>query len=256
MKYLDIFVMISPARGENFQVSAKSADGGEGNSDLKLPFRLGELSSALFGASSAARGMSVGEVPTERLLSVEAVGVQLFDALFSGETREVLSRTEDVAKRNPDKTGVRIRLSMNLAAEGMAEVASLPWELMRRRISSHGRLATSAMPSAARFIDRRMRTPVLSGLRLAASSALLRTSRVSPLNSASNSCTPTISTDNSRSVGTLPALIPRAALEAPKIEGDSSASRNGSLSSELPSPPSADLAETWKFSPRAGDIIT
>ncbi len=133
MKYLDIYVMISPARGENFQVSAKSADGGEGNSELKLPFRLSELSSSIFGASSAARGMSVGEVPPERLLSVEAVGVQLFDALFSGETREVLSRTEDVAQRNPDKTGVRIRLSMNLAAEGMAEVASLPWELMRRR---------------------------------------------------------------------------------------------------------------------------
>ena len=133
MKYLDIYVMISPARGENFEVSAKSADGGEGNSELKLPFKLSELSSSIYGSSSAVRGMSVGEVPPERLLSVEAVGVQLFDALFSGETREVLSRTEDVAQRNPDKTGVRIRLSMNLAAEGMAEVASLPWELMRRR---------------------------------------------------------------------------------------------------------------------------
>lgn len=133
MKYLDIYVMISPARGENFQVSAKSADGGEGNSDLKLPFRLGDLSSSIFGASSAARGMSVGAEPTERMLSAETVGIQLFDALFSGETREVLSRTEDVAKRREDKTGVRIRLSMNLAAEGIAEVASLPWELMRRR---------------------------------------------------------------------------------------------------------------------------
>ena len=158
MKYLDIYVMISPARGENFQVSAKSADGGEGNSELKLPFRLSELSSSIFGASSAARGMSVGDVPPERVLSVEMVGVQLFDALFSGETREVLRSAEDAAKRNPDKTGVRIRLSMNLAAEGMAEVASLPWELMRRR--NQNPLVVSVNTPVVRAFDTPISVPL------------------------------------------------------------------------------------------------
>ena len=132
MKYLDIYVMISPARGDDFQVSAKSDAGGEGNSQLKLPFTLNELSGIMFGVSSAPRGMSVGSDPSERLQTAETLGVQLFEALFNGETREVLSRTEDVAKRLSEKTGVRIRLSMNLAALGMADVASLPWELMRR----------------------------------------------------------------------------------------------------------------------------
>ena len=132
MKYLDIYVMISPARGDDFQVSAKSDAGGEGNSHLKLPFTLGELSGIMFGVSGTPRGMGAGEEPTERLQTAETLGVKLFEALFNGETREVLSRTEDVAKRLSDKTGVRIRLSMNLAAQGMADVASLPWELMRR----------------------------------------------------------------------------------------------------------------------------
>ena len=132
MKYLDIYVMISPARGDDFQVSAKSDAGGEGNSHLKLPFTLSDLSGIMFGAAGTPRGIGAGEEPTARLQTAETLGVQLFEALFNGETREVLSRTEDVAKRQSEKTGVRIRLSMNLAAQGMAEVASLPWELMRR----------------------------------------------------------------------------------------------------------------------------
>jgi TPR repeat protein len=77
-------------------------------------------------------------------------GVQLFEALFQGETREVLSRTESEAKRRAD-TGVRIRLSMNLAAEGMAEVASLPWELMRRRDQSP--LVVSVQTPVVRAFD-------------------------------------------------------------------------------------------------------
>lgn len=133
MKYLDIYVMISPARGGNYDVKARSEEGGEGNSKLELPFRLSELSPSIFGASSASRGTSFGDPETERLLSIETVGIELFEALFSRGTQDVLTRTEDVAKRRAEKTGVRIRLSMNLAAEGMAEVASLPWELMRRR---------------------------------------------------------------------------------------------------------------------------
>ena len=133
MKYLDIYVVIAPAPGGDYQVSAKSDAGGEGNSSLKVPFTLSALSGVMFGASSAKRGMSAGGEPTERLQTAETLGVELFEALFNGDTREVLSRTEDVAKRISDKTGVRIRLSMNLAAVGMAEVACLPWELMRRR---------------------------------------------------------------------------------------------------------------------------
>ncbi len=133
MKYLDIYVMISPAPDGDYAVKAMSTDGGTGNSKLKLPFRLGELSPSIFGASSASRGTSFGDPDTGRVLSIETIGTELFEALFNRGTLEVLTCAENVARLSPEKTGVRIRLSMNLAAEGMAEVASLPWELMRRR---------------------------------------------------------------------------------------------------------------------------
>lgn len=133
MKYLDIYVMISPAPDGDYAVKAMSTEGGEGNSKLKLPFRLSDLSPSIFGASSTSRGTSFGDPDTGRVLSIETIGVELFEALFDRGTLEVLTCVENVARLSPEKTGVRIRLSMNLAAEGMAEVASLPWELMRRR---------------------------------------------------------------------------------------------------------------------------
>ena len=133
MKYLDVYVAISPARDGGFEVTVASDAGGEGNSILKLPFAMDELSGVMFNVEHGAR--KIGTVAPAGQGSggtATSFGVALFEALFQGETREVLSRTESEAKRRRD-TGVRIRLSMNLAAEGMAEVASLPWELMRRR---------------------------------------------------------------------------------------------------------------------------
>lgn len=132
MKYLDINVRISPARGENYQVLVDTAGNQHGNSELTLPFRLSDISPSIIGASSTNRGTSFGDLPPERLLSAEEVGVELFEALFKGENGQILKSMEDQAERSQN-TGVRIRITMNLAAEGMAEVASLPWELMRRR---------------------------------------------------------------------------------------------------------------------------
>jgi hypothetical protein len=133
MKYLVVYVAISPARDGGFDVTVASDAGGEGNSILKLPFAMDQLSGVMFNVEHGAR--KIGTVTPQGQGSggtATSFGVALFEALFQGETREVLSRTESEAKRRRD-TGVRIRLSMNLAAEGMAEVASLPWELMRRR---------------------------------------------------------------------------------------------------------------------------
>jgi hypothetical protein len=114
----------------------------------------------------------------------------------------------------------------------LTETTNGSWS--RRRISSHGRLATSAMPSAARFIESRIRTPVLSGLSRATFSTQVRTSRVPRSNRASNNSTPIVSIDSTRPVSGSPKLVPRLALEAPKIDGERSLRRNGSLSFELP----------------------
>ncbi|MBC7521102.1 MAG: CHAT domain-containing protein, partial [Sandarakinorhabdus sp.] len=150
MKYLDVLVVISPARGGDFEVNVASEAGGEGNSVLKLPFAIGALSGVMFNLRGDNRGFLAAEPGAAPTGTASTFGVQLFEALFQGETREVLSRTESEAKRRPD-TGVRIRLSMNLAAEGMAEVASLPWELMRRRDQSP--LVVSVQTPVVRAFD-------------------------------------------------------------------------------------------------------
>jgi hypothetical protein len=133
MNYLEVSVTISPGEGGSFDVKAASAQGGEGNSRLKLPFAVTDLSGLMFNRGSGNRNFDAVDPPRAAPQGTAvSYGEQLFEALFQGETLEVLSRTESAAKSMAD-TGVRIRISMNLAAEGMAEVASLPWELMRRR---------------------------------------------------------------------------------------------------------------------------
>jgi hypothetical protein len=133
MQYLEVYVTITPGEGGRFDVKADSAAGGQGNSVLKLPFAVTDLAGVMFNRGSGTRNFDAVDPPRSGPAGTAvSFGEQLFEALFQGETLEVLSRTESAAKSMAD-TGVRIRISMNLAAPGMAEVASLPWELMRRR---------------------------------------------------------------------------------------------------------------------------
>jgi TPR repeat protein len=133
VQYLEVYVTITPGDSGKFDVKAASKAGGEGNSSLKLPFAVTDLAGVMFSRGAATRNFDAVDPPRSGPAGTAvSFGEQLFEALFQGETLEVLSRTESAAKAMAD-TGVRIRLSMNLAAEGMAEVASLPWELMRRR---------------------------------------------------------------------------------------------------------------------------
>ncbi len=152
--YLDISVFISPGSDGNYQVRVSSNEGGQGHSTLKLPFRLGDLAGVLFGVEESTRGLaslSKPQAPTPTK-TVEEFGVQLFDALFQGDCRDVLVKTEGKADDTPDCDGVRIRLSMDLHGPGMAQVASLPWELMRRQGQPHP-LALSNRTPLVRSLD-------------------------------------------------------------------------------------------------------
>ncbi len=131
--YLDISVFISPGSDGNYQVQVSSNEGGQGHSTLKLPFRLGDLAGVLFGVEQSKRGLaslSNTQNPADAR-TIEDFSVALFEALFQGECRDVLAKTEAIAESNGD--AVRIRLSMDLRVPGMALAASLPWELMRRK---------------------------------------------------------------------------------------------------------------------------
>jgi len=138
--YFDITVFISPGADDTYAVRVASDQGGQGHSTLRLPFTLRDLSGAVFGVTQTARaigsitlnepGSSAEGTPDPR--SAADFGVELFEALFQDTAREVLVATDSMAQNSLD-TGVRIRLSMDLQAPGLAEVASLPWELMCRK---------------------------------------------------------------------------------------------------------------------------
>jgi hypothetical protein len=168
MNYLEVYVTISPGEGGSFDVKAVCSQG-EGNSRLKLPFAVTDLSGLMFNRGSGNRNFDAVDPPrgAPRGTAV-SYGEQLFEALFQGETLEMLSKTESVA-RSMVETGVRIRISMNLAAEGMAEVASLPWELMRRR--NQQALVVSVQTPVVRAFDTPkpiMLQPVVGKLRILA----------------------------------------------------------------------------------------
>jgi CHAT domain len=152
--YLDVVVYISPAEGGGFAVRATSDEGGQGHSTLTLPFRLRDLASAIFGVAETARAIGTvtpeGGLATTDTPTAEDFGAALFEALFQGRVNDVLVATETKARNSID-TGVRIRLSMDLAAPGMAEVASLPWELMGRR--GERPLVVSVLTPLVRSLD-------------------------------------------------------------------------------------------------------
>lgn len=138
--YFDITVFISPGTDGSFNVRVASDQGGQGNSTLKLPFTFGELHGVVFGVDQTARDIgsaqvalaSAGALTATNTRTATDFGVELFEALFQDDAKVVLVATESMAQHSPD-TGVRIRLSMDLQAPGMALVASLPWELMCRK---------------------------------------------------------------------------------------------------------------------------
>ena len=138
--YFDITVFISPGTDGKFNVRVASEQGGQGSSTLKLPFTLGDLQGVVFGVDQTARDIgsaplaltSSGVFKAANTRTATDFGVELFEALFQDDAKVVLVATESMAQHSPD-TGVRIRLSMDLQAPGMAQVASLPWELMCRK---------------------------------------------------------------------------------------------------------------------------
>ncbi len=141
MDYVDIIVRLSPRTAPTFGVAVSSPQG-SCESTLALPFRLEELAGVVFGVAQTVRDMTpvdLSALTGDAGSATPAVaspasghtardfGEKLFDALFQGEVRRVLDLTQT------RHVGIRIRLSMDLHGEGMTEVASLPWELMRPR---------------------------------------------------------------------------------------------------------------------------
>jgi CHAT domain len=128
--YINLLVSITPNGTGSFAVKVSSSQG-TGNSTFKPPFQLADVIGHAVGPT---RWRSLGTVKplSPGLATARECGVALFEALFAGDARDILAATEAEARTIPD-TGVRIRLAFDLGNPATAEVAALPWELMRRR---------------------------------------------------------------------------------------------------------------------------
>jgi hypothetical protein len=159
MNYLELAVQILPGADGRFDVRVAS-DEGEGNSQMALPFTLNDLVGVVYGVTPSPQPVAA---PPQTAIDL---GSKLFEALFQGEGRDVLSSTESRAQ-SCDDTGVRIRLTMDLAAPRVCEAAALPWELMCR--SDGMPLATSPKTVLVRAVDTPMPTtprPLSGALRV------------------------------------------------------------------------------------------
>jgi CHAT domain len=135
--HLDLTVHISPGVDGAYAVRVVTGNGDAATSTLRLPFTLHDLKGVVFGVAQTTRTVEElvepeaaagGPEPTASP-NARDFGARLFDALFQGQARDMLVKSEALA-RHEQADGVRVRLSMDLSLTGMAEVASLPWELM------------------------------------------------------------------------------------------------------------------------------
>lgn len=73
--------------------------------------------------------------PNQQKAQVRDFGARLYTSLIHGEVQSLLDKTLGGLQGRRD-VGIRIRLSMDLSSAGMADVASLPWELIAKDGSS------------------------------------------------------------------------------------------------------------------------
>lgn len=161
MRYEDFTIRIASGDGRSYRVFVSSPSLGSTESVLTLPYAMRDLPGLVAGVALDVRRAEtdvtsrnvVARAPMAPGVSRDAtdVGVQLHTALFRGRVKEMLDGS--LARLlGESERGLRIRLEMNLHGEGMREIASLPWELMRPHASEMP-LAVSTQTAVVRALD-------------------------------------------------------------------------------------------------------
>lgn len=128
--YINLSILIIARSDGSFEARA-SSQAGQGSTKFEPPFKLSDIGPGLLGPGTTRGRIVTGASDEAPPKSAEMIGLQLFSALFQGDVAAVLARTEGMVMGKQD-SGVRIRLSFDLSQAGIAEVAALPWELLRR----------------------------------------------------------------------------------------------------------------------------
>ncbi len=159
MNYQDFTIRISSSSEGKFRAFVQSPMG-SGETEIEMPFSVDELSGVLAGVARTVRGSAE---PTFRDLEPVAapsspdqrpstdLGVRLYRTLFSDAVQSMLDMSMG-SLRGARDTGLRIRLEMDLRGPGMASVASLPWELLRKNATDVP-LSVSKRTTVVRAID-------------------------------------------------------------------------------------------------------
>lgn len=130
MLYDDFSLLIEPPRDGAYPIVVASP-AGEGRGELRLPFAT-ESPGSPRQAVEDARDLGAHPQTTRQARSPEEIGEELFQALFSGQVRDLLERSLGLVERDPDR-GLRIVLRFDPDQPEVGRLAALPWERLYRK---------------------------------------------------------------------------------------------------------------------------
>jgi len=134
--------------GDSYQVQVVNSPSGEARGSFQAPFSALDLSGIEEALERARRGRGDPEL-------IPNLGHKLFEAAFTGEVRECLHRSLDMAQHEGKDLRIRLRLSET------PELARWPWEYLYD--SSKARyLALTTETPIARYMDLAEPTPPLA----------------------------------------------------------------------------------------------
>ena len=152
--YEDFSLKIEPRRGDLYPVIVLRSPAGEGRSQFSLPFSPDEVGDILVDLGDAVRG-SAEKVVRETAAGAtrtrpQQIGDQLFNALFSGPIRSLLDRS--LGMLHGSNQGLRVKLHIDPEDPSLAQLTSLPWELMYRK-ETREFLNLSSFTPILRYLD-------------------------------------------------------------------------------------------------------
>ncbi len=165
MDYQDFVLHLDRAPGrEGLVARVVRSPAGEAEAPFVNPVARAELDAlwqVSFAARQAQRHRAVRDLAREPVsdlgplaaeLSLEALGVRLFEALFSGPVRACWARSFGAVAPDP-RRGLRLKVQLGLDDPLVAALAEVPWELL-------------FSPEHGGFLALQRQTPVLRSLRL------------------------------------------------------------------------------------------
>lgn len=125
LDYIDLDLEVGPGSGRRYPVKARSLTAGEAQDVMRFPFvsgvlegKLKDLELALYTSGGRRR-----RIDSSQEQIVRDFGRDLFDALFTGEVRDLYAQSLREAEHQGK--GLRVRLHVE-----PPELASLPWEFV------------------------------------------------------------------------------------------------------------------------------